>query len=194
MLRGIRYLTNVIVFVVAIISYYVVVGQLTPIHHSMVNKPPNGLACEFYNATITPRSPPPISWGCSRGDFFSEPLPTITAIIAVGTAFFVLRFTIQGLSTNYLPGLIALFLFITSSVASAIRVIFFIEGSANHLYLLWTTPPIFIFLFSKIYLNKPTKYTPPISKKERIRRHKIEISISIEIAERLKEREKNKGR
>lgn len=191
MLRGIRYLINVIAFGAVIISYYVVVGQLTPIHRSMVNEVPDGLACEFYNATITPRSPPPISWGCTRGDLFSEPFPTVAAIFAVCTALFVLRFTVQGLSTNYLPGFIGLFIFIALGVASAIRVIFFIEGVANFSYVLWTLPLVAICLLINAYLNKPKKHIPAISDEERIRRQKVELSASIEIAERLKERERN---
>lgn len=131
MLRGIRYLINVIAFGAVIISYYVVVGQLTPIHHFMVNEAPDGLACDYYNAIITPRSPPAVSWICSRGDLLSAPFPTVTAVLAVCAALFVFRFTVQGLSTNYIPKFVALFMFIALVMASAIRVFFFIEGVAN---------------------------------------------------------------
>lgn len=193
MLRTIRYLANVIAFGVVVVSYYIVVGQLTPIHHSMVNEAPDGLVCDFYNAAIFARSPHPVSWRCSGGDLFSEPSPTIAAILAVGTALFVLRFTVQGLSTNYLPSFFALFFCIASGIATAIRSMFLIQGTANIMYGLWTMPLVAIFLLSKFYLDHRPGYMRAISEAEKSRRHKVEMSADVEIAERLKERGRNGG-
>jgi hypothetical protein len=191
MLRTSRYLANVMAFGAVVVSHYLVVGQLTPIRHSMVNESPDGLVCDFYNAAIFPRSPHPVAWACSGGDVFSEPLPTIAAILAVCAALFVLRFTVQGLSTNYFPGFFALFLCIASGVAVAVRSMFLIQGTANIVYGLWTIPLVAVFLLSKFYLDHRPRYMPPVSEAEKSRRHKVELSADVEIAERLREREKN---
>ena len=192
-MHPIRYLINAIVIGLLLVSYYVVVAQLTPIHRSMLKEVPDGLTCDYYNATIIARSPTPVSWRCSSGDLFSEPFPSIAAILAVGTALFVLRFTVPGLAPNYLPSFFVGFFFVALGGAIAVRLVFLIQGTANFLYGLWTMPLVAAFLLSKFYIDRRLKRMSANSSAERYRRHKVDLSAGVEITERIKERETNGG-